>query len=86
VTFDTDFCRFVFKDGSRLDFMCKELMVEWPPPEYMCLAGRNFQRVRYSLIKDNDPRLRSITARGAEYRHMPNVVLIGENDAKVPEH
>jgi hypothetical protein len=73
----SDFCRFIFKDGSQADFMCFELMIDrWPPPEYLVLAGRNFQRVSYSLL--NDKQCPDI-ARGALYRHMPDTT-IGETN------
>lgn len=74
--FDDDFCRFEFRDGSRADFMCAELQIEsWPPPQFLCLAGRNFERVSHSLITDAEKPMLSNIARGALYRHMPEVVI-----------
>lgn len=78
---ESDFCRFVFKDKSRLDFMCHELMIiEWPPPEFLTIVGRNFQRVSYSFLSSFEAEAKGC-ARGALYMHMPDV-KIGVNDAK----
>lgn len=66
--FSDDFIRLVFKDGSSLDFLCVDLGLPWPPPEFINKLGWNFKRVSYSQLTTEGRRMmEGNTTRGAEY-------------------
>jgi hypothetical protein len=74
----TDFCRFIFKDGSRADFLCRELMIEsWPPPKHLTLKNYNFERVSASILSESASEIQQI-ARGSLYQHLPDIIIKGE--------
>jgi hypothetical protein len=66
MTFDDDFVQFNFQGGTKR-FTCKELGVDWPPPESIEFCGFVMTRNRYSQISDEDRSAMTNVIRGAEY-------------------
>lgn len=65
-TFNTDFCRIQFTGGTR-DLTCKQLGIDWPPPEYLEIHGFKFRLFNYSKLTDADLEQITLIARGAVY-------------------
>lgn len=43
-------------------------ITDWPPPERLVFDGREYERVRFSLITDEERAGMTHVVRGAEYR------------------
>lgn len=75
MTFEDDFVQLNLPNGrGPLRQTCKALGVDWPPPEFIALAGGPFstpvyRRVRYSEITDEQRQGMTHVCRGAEYVH-----------------
>lgn len=70
MTFDDDFIAFNFDPTVRTGVVrqrCKDVGVEWPPPERLERFGTAFKRLRYSQISDEDRADMTHVCRGAEY-------------------
>jgi hypothetical protein len=63
MTFDDDFLLIA---GKRIS--CKQLNLEWPPPEEINLWEFDWVRVRYSQITDGQRGDMTCVIRGAEYK------------------
>ncbi len=68
MTFDDDFCQFETEFGAPMRFTCKELKVEWPPPEFIELMIFRFKRESFSQITDEQRDGMTHVCRGAVYR------------------
>lgn len=73
MTFDDDYIHFCLSTGP-LRATCKELGLNWPPPERIVVVGRPlssivFRRIRHSQITDDERRAMTHVCRGAEYVH-----------------
>lgn len=66
MTLEFDFCHLNFPGGSR-DILCKDLGVEWPPPDELDFLGFKFKLIRRSQLTDEQAAECSFIARGAEY-------------------
>lgn len=66
MTFDDDFARVHFDNGSR-DLVLKSLGVDWPPPEVLDIYGFKYRRSSMSDITDEARAKLDFVCRGAEY-------------------
>lgn len=73
MTFDDDFIRLRLPNGrGTLHKTCKALGIDWPPPEFIALAGGPistpvYRQVRRSEITDEQRQGMTHVCRGAEY-------------------
>ena len=70
MTFDDDFVQLTLGGGIRR-FMCKDLGVSWPPPEFIAVESVavmiTFKRLRFSALTDEERAEMTNVCRGAEY-------------------
>lgn len=67
MTFDDDFCRIWFLTGAK-NIPCKNLNINWPPPDKISIEGFEFSRTRFSNITDEQRETMDHVCRGAEYK------------------
>jgi hypothetical protein len=72
MTFDDDFMRLNFPDGSTKIYSLKQNDMEWPPPEKIMVdfdgGVVTLRRESYSVITDEERARMTHVCRGAEYR------------------
>ena len=66
MTFDDDFVVLNF-DGGTKRIRCRDLGIDWPPPEKLTVAGFTLTRSRFSSITDEQRADMTHVCRGAEY-------------------
>lgn len=71
MTFDDDYIVLLTRHGP-IRSTCKQLGIDWPPPEEIAIAGGPFstpvyRRVRFSKITDEQRKGLTHVCRGAEY-------------------
>lgn len=68
MTFDDDFVQFSLTNmGVVFRQACRDLNVQWPPPERLEIQGFVFKRIRLSPITDEQRAGMTNVCRGAEY-------------------
>lgn len=85
MTFDDDFVRIHLQGGIERNWACKQLGLEWPPPQLLIIAGHLYNRERYSKLTDEQREQLSGIIRGAEYRFVPEAST-KERDEAVDIH
>jgi len=66
MTFDDDMVQFEFEDGIKRIY-CKQLGIEWPPPQQFVFMGFIMELQRMSQITDGQRKTMSHIIRGAVY-------------------
>jgi hypothetical protein len=75
MTFDDDYIQLRLSSGP-LRIACKEVGIDWPPPERIAIVGGPlsvpiFRRVSFSQLTDDERQGLTHVCRGAEYVHHP---------------
>ena len=66
MTFNDDFCRIQFMNGTK-DYFCETLGLDWPPPELINIHGFDMKRLKLSAITDEQREGMTNVIRGALY-------------------
>jgi hypothetical protein len=66
-TFDDDMVRIEMQGGTKM-FRCKDLGIDWPPPEELDIHGFVFVKVGQSQLTDKMMETITNVIRGAQYQ------------------
>ncbi len=66
MTFNDDFCRIQFMNGTK-DITCEKLGIPWPPPPTIYVNHTPFARLKLSAITDEQREGMTNVIRGALY-------------------